>query len=166
MATRRGDHQEALTQLRQAIALYQDAWRKSPHLRSCQYGEVIALCNMGRIDEARERLAQVRKSDQGDYLLLKYWTTELFVRFCAGDEPPAASELWERSERALKITASSALLALCAWAYTKGKAPDYDMAWHLLRESIDRLDNEPLARIMPSLWKWIAQNRTAAESAA
>lgn len=166
VATRRGDHKEAVTQLREAIALYKDAWRKSPHLRSCQYGEVIALCNLGKVDEARERLAQVHITDQGDYLLLKYWTTELYVRFCAGDEPPSAVELWERAERALKITASSALLALCAWAYTKGKVPDHDMAWHLLRESIDRLDNEPLARIMPPLWKWIMQNRTAAESAA
>ncbi len=166
VATRRGDHQEAVNQLRQAIALYHDAWRKSPHLRSCQYGEVIALCNLGKVDEARARLSQVQIADQGDYLLLKYWTTELYVRFCADDSPPPPSELWERAERALKITASSALLALCAWAYTRGKEPDQDMAWHLLREALDRLDNEPLARIMPPLWKWISQNRTAAESAA
>ena len=166
VATRRGEHAEALIQLRSAISLYQESWRKSPHLRSCQYGEVIALCNLGRPDEARERLASIRKTEQGDYLLLKYWTTDLYVRFCAGEEPPPPSELWERAERALKITASSALLALCAWAYTKGRTPDQDMAWHLLRESLDRLDNEPLGRIMPPLWKWMAQNRTAAESAA
>ena len=166
VATRRGDHSEALTQLRSAIGLYQESWRKSPHLRSCQYGEVIALCNLGRTDEARERLTTMQTTQQGDYLLLKYWTTDLYVRFCAGEEPPPPSELWERAERALKITASSALLALCAWAYTKGRTPDQDMAWHLLRESLDRLDNEPLGRIMPPLWKWMAQNRTAAESAA
>jgi len=88
------------------------------------------------------------------------------ARMLLGEEPPPPSELWERAERALKITASSALLALCAWAYTKGRTPDQDMAWHLLRESLDRLDNEPLGRIMPPLWKWMAQNRTAAESAA
>ncbi len=166
VATRRGDHAEALVQLRQAISLYQESWRKSPHLRSCQYGEVIALCNLGQMEEARERLLSVHKAEQGDYLQLKYWTTELYLRFCAGEEPPPPSELWERAERALKITASSALLALCAWAYTKGRTPDQDMAWHLLREAIDRLDNEPLGRIMPPLWKWMAQNRSAAESAA
>ena len=166
VATRRGEHAEALLQLRSAIGLYQESWRKSPHLRSCQYGEVIALCNMGRVDEARERLQAMTGTEQGDYLLLKYWTTELYIRFCAAEAPPPPSELWERAERALKITASSALLALCAWAYTQGRTPDQDMAWHLLRESLDRLDNEPLGRIMPPLWRWMIKNRTAAESAA
>ncbi len=166
VATRRGDHTEALSQLRQAIGLYQVSWRKSPHLRSCQYGEVIALCNVGQVSEARERLGQIKTEDMGDYLRLKFWTTEMYVRFCSGEAPPSGNELWERSERALKITASSALLALCAWAYTKTQPADCDMAWHLLRESLDRLDNEPLARIMPRLWSWMMQNRSAAETAA
>lgn len=166
VATRRGNHEQALDQLRKAVALYRDSWRKSPHLRSCEYGEVIALCNLGKPQQARERLNQITTGNQGDYLLLKFWTTDLFVRFCGNEAPPTGSDLWERSERALKITASSALLALCAWAHQQASPPDEDMAWHLLRESIDRLDSEPLERIMPSLWKWMEQHRKAAHETA
>ena len=179
VATRRGDHEEALGQLRSAIGLYQAAWRRSPHLRSCQYGEVIALCNLRRADEARQRLLSLPEQSEGDYLLVKYWTTELYVRFCRGDAPPDDGTLWERAERALRITSSAALLALCAWGFTKGPgglgglgAPgkqsesNLDMAWHLLREAFDRLDGEPLRTIMPPLWQWMTENRGTAEAAA
>ncbi len=170
VATRRGDHEEALGQLRSAIGLYQAAWRRSPHLRSCQYGEVIALCNLRRADEARQRLLSLPEQSEGDYLLVKYWTTELYVRFCRGDAPPDDTTLWERAERALRITSSAALLALCAWGFTKsaGKQAEsnLDMAWHLLREAFDRLDGEPLRTIMPPLWQWMTENRGTAEAAA
>jgi tetratricopeptide (TPR) repeat protein len=170
VATRRGDHEEALGQLRSAIGLYQAAWRRSPHLRSCQYGEVIALCNLRRADEARQRLLSLPEQSEGDYLLVKYWTTELYVRFCRGDAPPDDGTLWERAERALRITSSAALLALCAWGFTRspGKQSEsnLDMAWHLLREAFDRLDGEPLRTIMPPLWQWMTENRGTAEAAA
>ncbi len=175
VATRRGDHEEALVQLRNAIALYQAAWRRSPHLRSCQYGEVIALCNLRRADEARQRLLSLPEQNEGDYLLVKFWTTELYVRFCRGEVPPEDTALWDRAERALRITSSAALLALCAWGFTKtpgktaGKQPDtgnLDMAWHLLREAFERLDGEPLRTIMPPLWQWMTENRGTAEAAA
>lgn len=170
VATRRGDHEEALGQLRSAIGLYQAAWRRSPHLRSCQYGEVIALCNLRRADEARQRLLSLPEQSEGDYLLVKYWTTELYVRFCRGDAPPDDGTLWERAERALRITSSAALLALCAWGFTKGPGKqaesNLDMAWHLLREAFDRLDGEPLRMIMPPLWQWMTENRGTAEAAA
>ena len=171
VATRRGDHEEALSQLRSAIALYQAAWRRSPHLRSCQYGEVIALCNLRRADEARQRLLSLPEQSEGDYLLVKFWTTELYVRFCRNEVPPEDTALWDRAERALRITSSAALLALCAWGFTKGpgKQPDsgnLDMAWHLLREAFERLDGEPLRTIMPPLWQWMTENRGTAEAAA
>jgi hypothetical protein len=40
------------------------------------------------------------------------------------------------------------------------------MAWHLLRESFDRLDGEPLRSIMPQLWQWMLDNQKTAEAAA
>lgn len=163
VATRRGDHETALTHLRDAIALYKVSWRRSPHLRSCQYGEVIALCNLGRTDEAKTKLEALPPQPEGDYLLVKFWTTQLYVLF-SHHEQALAVDLWERAERALKITSSSALLALCAWGYTQRR--DLDMAWHLLREAYDRLDGEPLAHIMPTLWRWMESNRPAAEAAA
>lgn len=166
VSTRRGDHAEALRQLRLAVSHYQISWRRSPHLRSCQYGEVIALCNLGQLAEAKQKLQALPPAPEGDYLLLKQWTTELYVRFACTEAPPGSAELWTRAERALRITASSALLALCAWAYTQEAARDVDLAWHLLREAIDRLDGEPLQQIMPPLWRWMQDNRAAAEAAA
>ena len=122
-----------MTQLREAIALYKDAWRKVRTCARVSTGEVIALCNLGKSTKRASAWPKCTSRIRATTCFLKYWTTELYVRFCAGDEPPSAVELWERAERALKITASSALLALCAWAYTKGKVPDHDMVWHLLR---------------------------------
>lgn len=164
VATRRGDHEQALSHLREAIRLYQAAWPKSPHLRSCQYGEVIALCNLGRADEAQKRWAALPRQSEGDYLLVKSWTTELYVAFAADQPPPADSELWERARRALRITSSSALLSLCSWAFLRAK--DQDIAWHLLREAYDRLDGEPLFLIMPPLWRWMEQSRPLAGAVA
>ncbi len=166
VATRRGDHEEALLQLRQAIALYQAAWPKSPHLRSCQYGEVIALCNLGRSDEARGRWQSLPAQEEGDYLQIKAWTTELYLGFVCDEPPPLDNELWERSRRALRITAASALLGLYAWAFLRAGGAQNDMGWHLLREAFDRLDGEPLGQIMPPLWRWMEQHRSAAEAAA
>jgi tetratricopeptide (TPR) repeat protein len=160
VATRRGDHAEALSELRKAVVLYQASWRKSPHLRSCQYGEVIALCNLGRVDEANQRLLSLPREPQGDYLLVKHWTTQLYVDFCRKETRLPETDLWERAQRALRITASSALLTLCSWAYQQ--AGDRDMAWHLLRESYDRLDGVPLSRTMPPLWRWMEANRKEA----
>jgi len=164
VATRRGDHGQALAELRKAIALYQASWPKSPHLRSCQYGEIIALCNLGQAGEAQQRWQSLPQQPEGDYLLIKSWTTELYVAFTAEHPPPADGELWERARRALRITSSSALLGLCAWAFSCAK--DQDLAWHLLREAYDRLDGEPLSLIMPPLWRWMEQSRPLAGVAA
>lgn len=164
VATRRGDHEQALLHLRHAISLYQAAWPKSPHLRSCQYGEIIALCNLARASEAQKRWQTLPRQTEGDYLLVKSWTTELYVAFSADEPPPADGELWERARRALRITSSSALLGLCSWAFLRAK--DQDIAWHLLREAYDRLDGEPLFLIMPPLWRWMEQSRPLAGAAA
>lgn len=164
VATRRGDHALALIELRQAIALYHAAWRKSPHLRSCQYGEVIALCNVGRVGEARERLAGLQEDPDGDYLLVKHWTTALYLAFCEGRAALDEDQRWQRAQRALRITSSAALLALCSWAYRQ--AGDQDLAWHLLREAYDRLEGVPLLRTMPPLWQWMEAHRGVAEASA
>ncbi|MBL9008169.1 MAG: hypothetical protein JNJ46_28175 [Myxococcales bacterium] len=166
VATRRGDHEEALLQLRQAIGLYQVAWPRSPHLRSCQYGEIIALCNLRRGDEAKQRFLSLPKQDEGDYLQIKAWTTELYLAFTLDTPPALDNELWERSRRALRITAASALLALYAWAFLRSGEPHRDMGLHLLREAFDRLDGEPLGQIMPPLWRWMEQHRSQTDEAA
>ncbi len=164
VATRRGDHAQAVDALRQAIKLYRAAWPKSPHLRSCQYGEIIALCNLGQAEEAKKCWQALPPQTEGDYLLIKSWTTELYLAFSADEPPPADSELWERARRALRITTSSALLGLCAWAFARSK--DQDIAWHLLREAYDRLDGEPLFLVMPPLWRWMEQSRPLSGTAA
>lgn len=160
VATRRGDHREALAELRLAVGMYQAAWRRSPHLRSCQYGEVIALCNLGQADEAHGRLLALREEPEGDYLQVKHWTTDLYVSFCRGEDRLEEGALWDRAQRALRITSSAALLGLCAWGYQR--KGDTDMAWHLLREAYDRLEGVPLRRTMPPLWRWMESNREAA----
>lgn len=172
VASRRGEHLEALAYQRAAMRIYQQAWPASPHYVACQYGEVMTLCNLGRLDEAAEHLRALPERPDGDYLLLKSWTADLYLRFCRGDGPPDAEALWERAERALKITSAVALLGLCSWAYTQGTGPDRDlgMAWHLLREAHGRLvesleespDNPSLARLLPPLWKWMVEHRAEA----
>lgn len=166
VATRRGDHEEALTQLRQAIGLYQAAWPRSPHLRSCQYGEIIALCNLRRGEEGKQRWLSLPKQEEGDYLQIKAWTTELYLAFTCDQPPTLDNELWERSRRALRITAASALLALHAWAFLRSSESNRDMGLHLLREAFDRLDGEPLSLIMPPLWRWMEQHRSQVDEAA
>ena len=88
VATRRNDHAEALVQLRQGDLAVSGVVAQEPAPAVVSV-PVIALCNLGQMEEARgRRLLSVHKAEQGDTDRLKYWTTELYLRFARGKPPP------------------------------------------------------------------------------
>jgi hypothetical protein len=150
---RRGRLEDALTHQRVAMAIYARMRSRSIYARCVQYDEVATLVGIGRVGEARQRLEQLGKIPDGEYLRLHHFTADLYVSFGEGEHRLSADELHERTHMALGINRATVLLALCAWAHLQKN--DEDMAWHLLREAFDRWDRFPIDKAMPKLWDWM-----------
>jgi tetratricopeptide (TPR) repeat protein len=167
VAARRGDFEGALAHQRAALLIYSGSRRRqrSPMARLCQYAEVITLVNLGRVGEARHRLDEREKEvPRGDYLRLQFWVAELYV--CLGEDAHRldGDALHERARTGLAITGAAALLGLCAWA--QWKSGDSDLAWHLLREALDRREEQNIERLLPRLHEWMEAHAAEARSAA
>ena len=166
----RGDYDSALRYVRYARERF-PAVQSSVRFRMGSYLEVHLLVNLGRADEARQRLQAVGPVPEGEYLRVAHWTAEMYVwlggdegaRALAGDARPALSlsddEVHERARKALSMTAGSALLGLCAWVHTQ--RGDDDQAEHLLREAFDRMVDERIERMMPRLHAWMVAHQPA-----
>lgn len=160
VATRRGDHERALREAQRAIALFEEEHpRQVQFLQVARYQEVRAMVSTGRLADARYKMEELGDPPDGDYLRMQHFTSELYVALADGRMPFSDVPLWERAQMALRINAAAPLLALTAWGYDKLAEPD--MAWHLLRTAYDRLDSEPLSRMMPLLWDWMERRREA-----
>ncbi len=160
--TRRGDHAGALLEAQQSIALFEEERpRQIQFLHVARYQEIRALVSAGRLADARIRLEEMGPVPGGDYLRMQHYVSELYVALADGRMPFADQPLWERAHMALQLSAAAPLLALCSWGYFK--LDEQDMAWHLLQTAYDRLDNEPLAQMMPLLWRWMEAKRKEAQ---
>lgn len=162
VACRRGDHNQALLEVQQSIGLFEEERpRQAQFLQVARYQEVRALVSVGRLADARVKLEEIGAVPMGDYLRMQHHVTELYVALADGRMPFADGPLWERAHMALQLSAAAPLLALCAWGYFK--LGEMDMAWHLLQTAYDRLDNEPIDRMMPVLWRWMERKRREAQ---
>ncbi|MCS6914953.1 MAG: hypothetical protein RMK29_11425 [Myxococcales bacterium] len=162
VATRRGDHLMALAEAQAAIALFEEERpRQVQFLQVSRYQEVRALVSAGRLADARIKMEEMGPPPEGDYLRMQHYMSELYVALADGRMPFGDQPLWERAHMALQLSAAAPLLALCAWGYFK--LGEQDMAWHLLQTAYDRLDGEPLDRMMPPLWQWMERKRKEAQ---
>lgn len=162
---RRGRYAEALAYQRAAIALHGRARRRSPFQTMVELGEVTTLVNLDRVKEARELFDRRHATvPEGDFLRIHHWAAELYVAMAEGKHAIDADELHDRARIALGMSSGVTLLALCAWAHRVGG--DEDLAWHLLREAIDRRGDLPIDRLLPRLHAWMEANAAAAQAAA
>ena len=162
VATRRGDHHSALADSQAAIALFEEERpRQVQFLQVARYQEIRSLVSAGRLADARVKLEEMGAVPGGDYLRMQHHVSELYVALADGRMPFADQPLWERTHMALQLSAAAPLLALCAWGYFK--LGEIDMAWHLLQTAYDRVDGEPLDKMMPLLWRWMEGKRKEAQ---
>lgn len=160
--TRRGDHASALADSQAAIALFEEERpRQHQFLQVARYQEIRALVSAGRLADARLKQEEMGTAPTGDYLRMQHFVSELYVALADGRMPFSDQPLWERAHMALQLSAASPLLALCAWGYFK--LGELDMAWHLLQTAYDRIDGEPLDKMMPPLWRWMESKRKEAQ---
>lgn len=160
IATRRGDHFQALTEAQQAAALFSAEYPPQPQfVQLARYQEIRALVSANRLADARYLLEELGAPPLGEYLLLQHYLTELYVALGDGRMPFLDEQLWKRTDAALHTPGSAALLALCSWGYFKLDEPE--LARHLLVTALERRD-EPLDRTMPLLWRWMEQQRQQA----
>ncbi len=160
--TRRGDHVQALFEAQQAVLLFEEEHpRQMQFLQVARYQEIRSLVSAGRLADARVKLDAVGGVPDGDYLRMQHFVTELYVALADGRMPFSDHPLWERTHMALQLSAAAPLLGLCAWGYFK--LGELDMAWHLLQTAYDRLEDEPLDRMMPLLWRWMELKRREAQ---
>ncbi len=156
VAQRRGDHRTALELNQRALALREKLpgfFRKNLHYWLLRYADVVLLCNLGRTDEARSRLAAITDAPPGEYIALRRWTAELYLALC--DQRPEIddAELERRSLRAFGLKSEPELLALCAWAWhARG---DLERADRYLVAAGTRGDPAPIAEGLPALASWM-----------
>lgn len=162
VASRRGDHQQALLETQQAIALFEEERpRQMQFLQVARYQEIRAMVSAGRLADARVKMEEAGPVPGGDYLRMQHYVTELYVALADGRMPFSDAPLWERTQMALQLSAAAPLLALTSWGYFK--LGELDMAWHLLQTAYDRLEGEPVDRMMPLLWRWMEARRREAQ---
>jgi tetratricopeptide (TPR) repeat protein len=162
VATRRGDHTRAVAEIQEAIALFEEERpRQAQFLEVARYQEIRALVSAGRLADARLKMEEIPEVPEGDYLRMQHYVSELYVALVDGRMPFSDQPLWERAHMALQLSAAAPLLALCAWGYFK--LGELDMAWHLLQTAYDRLEGEPLDKMMPELWRFMEAKRKEAQ---
>jgi hypothetical protein len=155
VALREGRFEEALACADRAAARTR---RRTIHVVLARYRAVLAATSLGRLDEARRRLAAL-PDDPGELVRLMRWTCELYLAFTEGRHDLDADALHARARFALGLTTGAALLALLAWAHRQ--IGHDDMAAHLLAEAAQR-DLRDLPRMAPALARWMDENRAPA----
>jgi tetratricopeptide (TPR) repeat protein len=158
-----GDFAAALDHYDRAIALYRKARARGLFPQMTRYARVLALTELDRLDEAEAELAAIGPVPEGDFLRARHYTSALYLALARGEHALGEEELYERARFALPVTGAAGLLGLLAWAYRA--AGDEDMAWHLLREALDRYDSI-IGRSMPRLKRWMDEHADTARNAA
>jgi len=153
----RGDHERALEQEQAATREYTRMWTKPIFAHMAAFGEVYALVNLGRANEAVARLAEI-DAPEGEYLQLQQWSAELYCCFLVGEHPFSDDELHRRALKGLAMTAGAPLLGLTAWAHIA--SGDADQGDHLLAEAFDRISESRMPMTMPRLYQWMRHRRT------
>lgn len=148
-----GRHEEALAHVQTVLRRHGRA--QSVQARVARYSEVYLLVNVGRLDEAREKLEALGPIPEGEYYRITHWGAELYLALAEGRHGLDEDELHHRAKAALAITSAGPLLGLLAWAFDQ--QGDGEMAALLLEEARDRHPGQKLSGPMPLLEAWMEQ---------
>ena len=159
IATRRGDHAQAVREAQKAVTLFTTEYPPQPQfVLLSRYQEIRALVSDSRLPDARYLLEEIGEPPSGDYLKAQHYLTELYVALAEDRMPFLEAPLWDRTQVALASPQAVPLLGLCCWGFHK--LGDEEMARHLLARTLER-DDEPLPRTMPLLWRFLDAQRKA-----
>ena len=162
IATRRGEHAQAVRESQRAVALFTTEYPPQPQfVQLSRYQEIRALVSDSRLPDARYLFEELGEPPSGDYLRAQHYLTELYVALAEDRMPFLEAPLWDRTQVALGSPQAVPLLGLCCWGFHK--LGDEEMARHLLALVLER-DDEPLERTLPLLWRFIDGQRKAAGS--
>ena len=157
IATRRGDHAQAVREARQAVSLFTTEYPPQPQfIHLSRYQEIRALISDSRLPDARYLFEELGEPPTGDYLRAQHFLTELYVALAEDRMPFLDAPLWDRTQVALATPQAVPLLGLCCWGFHK--LGDEEMSRHLLALTMER-DDEPLERTMPLLWRFLDGQR-------
>jgi len=148
-----GRHEEAL-------AFQESALRRMPRNRSyraqrrtIEFARVITLVNLDRVADARQRLAELPRTLEGDYLRAQHATAQLYVAFGEGQHEFDPAFLREQAEIALSLPTGRILLGLIAWAEDRaGRSAE---ATRLLAIARERPGESHVRRLLPRLAAWM-----------
>lgn len=160
IATRRGDHAQAVREARQAVSLFTTEYPPQPQfIQLSRYQEIRALISDSRLPDARYLFEELGEAPSGDYLRAQHYLTELYVALAEDRMPFLDAPLWDRTQVALATPQAVPLLGLCCWGFHK--LGDEEMSRHLLALTLER-DDEPLERTMPLLYRFLDGKRKVA----
>jgi tetratricopeptide (TPR) repeat protein len=153
VAALRGRHQDALAFEESALRLTANTRAGRSRRRMLEFARVVTLVNLGRVAEARERLAAVPRALDGDYLRALYAAAHLYVAFGEGKHDFDPAFLREQAEIALALPTARSLIGLIAWAEQRaGRSAEGARLLALARE---RPGEDQVRRLMPRLAEWM-----------
>ena len=126
------------------------------YLRSTRYMEVIALLNLGRLDEAESALAALGEEPEGDYLKVSHWECELLLDFERGALRLEPARVLGWAARVESWRAFPGLLALLAWALEQ---LEDERAGSLLEHAFEAAEAVPMKALLPRVWDWMQARR-------
>lgn len=156
LAQRRGDHTLAFELGERALAVRDrlpGMLGRGLHHWLLRYAQVILLCNLGRADEARQRLERMQEPPDGEYIRLRRWTAELYLALVCERLELDRAELEVRTARACAIRSSPELIGLVAWAWDA--LGDRERALSLGRTAHSLEESSPFSDSLPALGRWL-----------
>ena len=152
-AALRGRHEEALAFEESALSRTPDDRRNRARRRMLEFARVVTLVNLGRVAEARARIAAMPRALDGDYLRAQYAAAQLYIAFGEGKHDFDPAYLREQAEIALSLPSARSLVGLISWAeHCAGRSAE---AMRLLAIARERPGEAQVRRLMPRLAEWM-----------
>lgn len=122
-----------------------------------RFNEALLLAQVGRIDEAKKLVDDLKAAPEGEYFEILRINVRLMVAFCSDDVAALPEDLHDWTRLALDTTSAELALTLLGWAHiSRG---DDDMATLLLEQAVDRMDADLFRRLYPGPFAWLEANR-------
>jgi|GEM_PF-1534365 len=159
---RRGNPVRALAHVQRARTLLAGTRKRAagPWPWINRFNEALLLAQVGRLDEARRTLEDLKNAPEGEYFEILHVNVRLMLAFAANDVSLLPPDLHPWTRLALDTTSAELALTLLGWAHDR--RGDDDMSALLIEQAFDRMDEDLFRRLYPKPHAWLVAHRPAA----
>ncbi len=125
-----------------------------------RFNEALLLAQVGRVEEARRTIEELKAAPEGEYFEILHVNVRLMLAFSAQDVSLLPPDLHEWTRLALDTPSAELALTLLGWAHDR--RGDEDMSALLVEQALDRMDEDLFRRLYPEPHAWLAARKPAA----